>query len=113
MAAVVDDYSGLMTHELKAQVQALAADIGVARARELQAGQTPKPGAEIRYLKLYEAMDKRGLGAACVPAPKPVALPMRRRLQQQQPGLHISVGGQGLPIPSSYPNMVPSMNGNH
>ncbi len=101
MAAVVDDYSGLTLHELKSQVQAVVTEIGVNRARELQAGQTPKPGIEVRYLKLFEAMKKHGLGAACLPSE-----PRVRVQQQQRPNMMLS------PI-VPYPVNVPRFAGNH
>ena len=77
MAAAVD-YSKLLTHELKAQTHARVTEIGNARARELQAGKPAVNESERSLLKLFEAMEKRGLGGACFPSEQ------RVRVQQQQ-----------------------------
>ena len=105
MAAVVDDYSGLTLDELKSQLQAVVAEIGAVRVRELYAGHTPSPGIEVRYLKLYEAMKKWGLGPACLPPEE------RVRALQQHPLWKDRTRHDF--VPPAHPVDVPRFAGSH
>ncbi len=100
MAAAVD-YSKFTNPMLKEQLGESAEEIGEERAQAIRVGQSPQTDAECDYRKLFEAMQKRGLGAACLPSEP------RVRVQQQQRT------NMMLPATVPYPVNVPRFAGNH
>lgn len=112
MAAAVNE-NKLLTHELKAQVQAVAVEIGADRARELQVTQQGKTDTEKRYVRLFLVMESRGLAAACIPEPTSVRSirPIARLKEQQH---HPQINSKSWRFEAPHPVIVPvMMKGNH
>jgi hypothetical protein len=81
MTTVVDP-NKLLHYELKAQLAALTQELTRERVCVLQAGGVPANEVELRYQKLFEVMQVRGLAALCLPPPRMSIKPLP---QQQHP----------------------------